>query len=78
MISYNRFLATEADRRGLAFGFKNDLDTMPQLEAVFDAEYQQKYIDNRSSSRGELWSAAASRRGRFSTIVLPLLLDDTF
>lgn len=35
-LSYNRFLATEAHKRGLAIGLKNDLDQITQLVGSFD------------------------------------------
>ncbi|MGH6616702.1 endo alpha-1,4 polygalactosaminidase [Sphingomonas sp.] len=35
-LSYNRFLATEAHRRGLAIGLKNDLDQVGALVTSFD------------------------------------------
>jgi hypothetical protein len=35
-LDYNRFLATEAHRRGLAVALKNDLDQIPELVASFD------------------------------------------
>lgn len=35
-LDYNRFLATEAHRRGLAIALKNDLDQIPALVASFD------------------------------------------
>ncbi len=35
-LKYNRFLANEAHRRGLAIGLKNDLDQIPQLVQWFD------------------------------------------
>jgi hypothetical protein len=35
-LSYNRFLATEAHKRGMAIGLKNDLDRIKQLVDSFD------------------------------------------
>ena len=35
-LEYNRYLADEAHRRGLAIGLKNDLDQIPQLVQWFD------------------------------------------
>lgn len=35
-LDYNRFLATEAHRRGLGIALKNDLDQIPALVASFD------------------------------------------
>lgn len=35
-LDYNRFLADEAHRRGLAVGLKNDLDQIPALVGSFD------------------------------------------
>lgn len=35
-LDYNRFLATEAHRRGLAIGLKNDLDQVAALQSAFD------------------------------------------
>lgn len=35
-ITYNRFLADEAHKRGLAIGLKNDVDQVVQLEPYFD------------------------------------------
>ncbi len=35
-LRYNRFLAREAHRRGLAAGLKNDLEQIPQLVSSFD------------------------------------------
>ena len=35
-LDYNRFLATEAHRRGLAIGLKNDLDQVVALQPAFD------------------------------------------
>jgi hypothetical protein len=35
-LQYNRFLAEEAHRRGLAIGLKNDLEQIPQLAQWFD------------------------------------------
>ena len=43
---------------------------------VFNAEYLQKYIDNTQGERDELCADAISRK--FQTLVLPLLLDDSF
>lgn len=35
-LAYNRFLAVEAHRRGLAIGLKNDLDQIPSLVGLYD------------------------------------------
>ena len=35
-LNYNKFLASEAHKRGLAIGLKNDLDQIPKLAASFD------------------------------------------
>jgi hypothetical protein len=35
-LSFNKFLANEAHKRGLAVGLKNDLDQIPQLLGSFD------------------------------------------
>ena len=35
-LSYNKFLAAEAHKRGLSVGLKNDLDQVKQLEPYFD------------------------------------------
>jgi len=35
-LDYNRFLASEAHKRGLSVGLKNDLDQVSQLEPYFD------------------------------------------
>lgn len=35
-LDYNRFLATEAHRRGLAVGLKNDIDQLATLQPSFD------------------------------------------
>jgi len=35
-LSYNRFLASEAHKRGLLIGLKNDLEQIPQLVEYFD------------------------------------------
>jgi hypothetical protein len=43
---------------------------------VFNAEYQQKYITNTGAARDQLCTDSSKRK--FSTLVLPLLLDDTF
>ncbi len=37
-LSYNKFLASEAHKRGLAIGLKNDLDQVSKLVASFDFE----------------------------------------
>ncbi|WP_457745969.1 endo alpha-1,4 polygalactosaminidase [Sulfurimonas sp.] len=43
---------------------------------VFNAEYAQQYIDNNNSERDALCSDAIARE--FQTLVLPLMLDDSF
>ncbi len=102
-LRFNRTLAKEAHKRGLAIGLKNDLEQIPDLarlfdfaineqchefeecdllmpfieedKAVFNAEYAQKYVES-STARKELCEDA--RRRGFSTLVLPVELDDSF
>ena len=101
-LAYNRQIANEAHRRGLAVGLKNDLDQIPGLVAYFDfavneqcfeyaecdalsafidagkavlnAEYKVEFqIDD--NTRNALCTDANART--FSTLVLPLDLDDS-
>ena len=102
-LDYNRFIAAEAHRRGLAVGLKNDLDQIGALVDLFDfsvneqcfqydecdllapfiaagkpvlnAEYARRYVED-ETARDAL--CADSRRRQFSTLILPLALDDGF
>ncbi len=102
-LAYNRFIANEAHKRGLAVGLKNDLDQISELVEYFDfavneqcfeysecdallpfinhgkpvltAEYLDKYV-NSSSERGAI--CQESRDNQFSTLILPLDLNDSF
>jgi len=99
-LQYNKFLAKEAHKRGLAIGLKNDLDQIDDLisyfdfavneqcheynecdklrpfilanKAVLNAEYAGKYKNNIKALCQE------SKKNRFSTLVLPIDLDDSF
>lgn len=99
-LDYNRFLAEEAHKRGLAIGLKNDLDQVAALvdhfdfgvneqcfqysecdlllpfvnqgKPVFNAEYANKYVSNSSAL------CTQSIGLQFSTLVLPIDLDDSF
>ncbi|WP_037339086.1 endo alpha-1,4 polygalactosaminidase [Saccharospirillum impatiens] len=105
-LAYNRFIANEAHRRGLAVGLKNDLDQVAELVEYYDfavneqcfqydecamldpfisagkpvlnAEYPEEDDDLSlgDSSVAALCTNANSRE--FSTLVLPLDLDDAF
>ena len=102
-LAFNRFIASEAHKRGLSVGLKNDLDQVKQLVEYFDfsvneqchefdecdrlspfieagkpvlnAEYEEKLITN-AAKRQLLCDAAA--REDFSTLILPVQLDDSF
>lgn len=102
-ISYNRFIADESHKRGLAAGLKNDLDQVPDLlvyfdfsvneqcheynecdllepfiaagKPVFNAEYKNSYV-NDEQARQRL--CVDSLNNGFSTLILPLNLDDSF
>ena len=102
-LAYNRFIANEAHKRGLAVGLKNDLDQISELVEYFDfavneqcfeysecdallpfinhgkpvltAEYLDKYV-NSSSEREAI--CQESRDNQFSTLILPLDLNDSF
>lgn len=102
-LAYNRFIAEEAHKRGLAVGLKNDLDQADQLAGLFDfsvneqcheydecdqlapfikvgkpvlnAEYEEDLIDD--GARRRLLCDEAIEEG-FSTLILPLELDDSF
>ena len=102
-LAYNRFIANEAHKRGLAVGLKNDLDQISELVEYFDfavneqcfeynecdallpfinhgkpvltAEYLDKYV-NSSSERAAI--CQESRDNQFSTLILPLDLNDSF
>lgn len=103
-LEYNKFIATEARKRDLSVGLKNDLDQIEALEPyydfavneqchefnecdkllpfieankpVFNAEYAQKYVENSFGERDEL--CRSSIELGFKTLVLSLLLDDSF
>ncbi len=102
-LNFNRFIASEAHKRGLAVGLKNDLDQIEALvndfdfavneqcfqfnecdllapfieqnKAVFNVEYSKQYVDD-TKLRKQLCDDAQQKR--FTTLVLPLLLDDSF
>ncbi|WP_155645073.1 endo alpha-1,4 polygalactosaminidase [Vibrio splendidus] len=102
-LAYNRFIANEAHKRGLAVGLKNDLDQISELVEYFDfavneqcfeynecdallpfinhgkpvltAEYLDKYVNN-SNERAVI--CQESRDNLFSTLILPLDLNDSF
>lgn len=102
-LGYNRFLATEAHKRGLSIGLKNDLDQIVELEPDFDfavneqcfqyfecdllmpfieqgkpvlgAEYESRFV-NDIEARDTMCTDARSRQ--FSTLILPINLDDSF
>ena len=102
-LAYNRFIANEAHKRGLAVGLKNDLNQISELVEYFDfavneqcfeynecgallpfinhgkpvltAEYLNKYVNN-SSERAAI--CQESRDNQFSTLILPLDLNDSF
>lgn len=102
-LAYNRFIANEAHKRGLAVGLKNDLNQISELVEYFDfavneqcfeynecgallpfinhgkpvltAEYLDKYVNN-SSERAAI--CQESRDNQFSTLILPLDLNDSF
>ena len=102
-LAYNRFIANEAHKRGLAVGLKNDLDQISELVEYFDfavneqcfeynecdallpfinhgkpvltAEYLDKYV-NSSSERAAI--CQESRDNQFSTLILPLDLNESF
>ena len=102
-LAYNRFIANEAHKRGLAVGLKNDLDQISELVEYFDfavneqcfeynecdallpfinhgkpvltAEYLDKYVNN-PNERATI--CQESRDNLFSTLILPLDLNDSF
>ena len=102
-LAYNRFIANEAHKRGLAVGLKNDLDQIGELVEYFDfavneqcfeynecdallpfinhgkpvltAEYLDKYVNN-PNERAAI--CQESRDNLFSTLILPLDLNDSF
>jgi hypothetical protein len=102
-LAYNRFIANEAHKRGLAVGLKNDLDQVIELVEYFDfavneqcfeynecdallpfinqgkpvltAEYLNKYVNN-AIERSAI--CQESRDKQFSTLILPLDLNDSF
>ncbi|WP_315973358.1 endo alpha-1,4 polygalactosaminidase [Vibrio chagasii] len=102
-LAYNRFIANEAHKRGLAVGLKNDLDQIGELVEYFDfavneqcfeykecdallpfinhgkpvltAEYLDKYVNN-PNERATI--CQESRDNLFSTLILPLDLNDSF
>lgn len=102
-LAYNRFIANEAHKRGLAVGLKNDLDQISELVEYFDfavneqcfeynecdallpfinqgkpvltAEYLDKYVNN-PNERAAI--CQESRDNLFSTLILPLDLNDSF
>ena len=101
-ITYNKYIAVEAHKRGLSIGLKNDLDQIVELEpfydfavneqcheynecdmlkpftsnnkAVFNAEYNSRYLDDSNMTT----LCDNSNNINFSTLILPLELDDTF
>ncbi len=82
-LNYNIFMANAAHERGLSIGLKNDLNQIVELEPYFDAnkpvfnaEYSQKYVDNSDGNQDALCTSSQSLK--FKTLVLPLLLDDSF
>ena len=102
-LAYNRFIANEAHKRGLAVGLKNDLDQISELVEYFDfavneqcfeynecdallpfinqgkpvltAEYLDKYVNNPNEKAA---ICQESRDNLFSTLILPLDLNDSF
>ncbi|MFA0037100.1 endo alpha-1,4 polygalactosaminidase [Vibrio sp. 10N.261.52.A1] len=102
-LAYNRFIANEAHKRGLAVGLKNDLDQIGELVEYFDfavneqcfeynecdallpfinhgkpvltTEYLDKYVNN-PNERATI--CQESRDNLFSTLILPLDLNDSF
>lgn len=102
-LTFNKFIANEAHKRGLSVGLKNDLDQINELvnyfdfavneqcfeysecdsllpfinngKPVFNTEYLNKYIKN-EVERNALCNE--SIKIRFSTLLLPLELNDDF
>jgi len=102
-LAFNRFIASEAHKRGLSVGLKNDLDQVDQLVGNFDfsvneqchefdecdqlspfikagkpvlnAEYEESLVAN-AAKRQSLCETAIEED--FSTLILPLELDDSF
>ncbi len=103
-LAYNRFIATEAHRRGLAVGLKNSLEQVAELVDYFDfsineqcfqykecqpllafieagkpvlnVEYPDQHLVLDAHWVATLCAAANARR--FSTLILPVELDDRF
>ena len=102
-LSYNKFIANAAHRRGLSVGLKNDLSQIEQLVGYFDfavneqcfeykecellsrfiekgkpvlnVEYKKKYVHS-LEARKEL--CRKSKNLKFSTLILPVDLNDKF
>jgi len=103
-LAYNRFIATEAHRRGLAVGLKNSLEQVAELVDYFDFSINEQCFQYKECQpllafieAGKLvlnveypdqhlvldahWVAtlcAAANARRFSTLILPVELDDRF
>ncbi|SDR72938.1 hypothetical protein SAMN05216271_0194 [Halopseudomonas sabulinigri] len=103
-LAYNRFIATEAHRRGLAVGLKNSLEQVAELVDYFDfsineqcfqykecqpllafieagkpvlnVEYPDQHLALDAHWVATLCAAANARQ--FSTLILPVELDDRF
>jgi len=103
-LAYNRFIATEAHRRGLAVGLKNGLEQVAELVEYFDfsineqcfqykecqpllafieagkpvlnVEYPDQHLALNPAWVATLCEAANARQ--FSTLILPVELDDSF
>lgn len=58
-LDYNRFLATEAHRRGLAVGLKNDLDQVAALVDSFDFAVNEQCAQYRECDRLRPFTAAS-------------------
>ncbi|WP_219702408.1 endo alpha-1,4 polygalactosaminidase [Marinomonas lutimaris] len=102
-LDFNRFLAAQAHKRGLAIGLKNDPDQIRALVDDFDfavneqcfeysecrsyeafiskgkpvlnAEYREIYVDD-EAQRSAMCKQSLTLK--FSTLVLPVTLDDKF
>jgi len=102
-LDFNRFIASEAHKRGLSVGLKNDLDQVGQLVDNFDfsvneqchefdecdllspfikagkpvlnAEYEETLVTD-AAGRQSLCDTSVDEN--FSTLILPLELDDSF
>lgn len=103
-IVYNRYIAAQSHRRGLAVGLKNDLAQIPKLvgnfdfavneqcfqyqecarlqpfldagKPVFNAEYAAKFRNDTNGARTRMCEQSVAMG--MHSLVLPLLLNDTF